>query len=57
MMYEVQGLQLMRFHVKRKQLGGEPKRIQVARRLKNKKKPAGGRRMAVQSSRELKELT
>jgi len=53
-MYEVQGLQLMRFHVKRKQLGGEPKRIQVAKRLKN---PAGGRRMAVQSSRELKELT
>jgi len=53
-MYEVQGLQMMRFHVKRKQLGGEPKRL---RNEGNKKKLAGGGRMAVQSIRGLKELT
>ena len=50
---------MMRFHVKRKQLGGEPNMIHVAKRLKegNKKKLAGGGQMWVQSMRELKELT
>lgn len=44
----------MRFRVKRKQLGGEPKR---PRKEGNKKKLAGKGRMTVQSSREPKELT